>query len=130
MRDPARHVVSPAVPRAVVERAAGARSTSRLRLRYRRMRSAAGDGAPVRLEAANRYRLTADGMIMAVEFLLEHAPVGCYYMPSMPVDARCVEQLPGSTPSKWTREVAQGRTMHHCGAPSGQPHGSSARPFS
>ena len=28
MRDPARHVVSPAVPRAVVERAAGARSTS------------------------------------------------------------------------------------------------------
>ena len=28
------------------------------------------------LETANGYRLTADGMIMAVGFLLEHVPVG------------------------------------------------------
>jgi hypothetical protein len=75
------------------------------------MRSAAGDGAPVRLEAANRYRLTADGMIMAVEFLLQHAPVGGYYMPSMLIDARCVEQVPGSTPIRV--DWRGGERTHH-----------------
>jgi len=50
------------------------------------------------VETANGYRLTADGTIMAVKFLLEHAPAGGYYTPSMLMGARCVEQLPGSTP--------------------------------
>ena len=36
-------------------------------------------------------------MIMAVKFLLEHAPAGGYYTPSMLMGARCVEQLPRST---------------------------------
>jgi len=36
-------------------------------------------------------------MIMAVKFLLEHAPAGGYYTPSMLMGARCVEELPGST---------------------------------
>jgi short subunit dehydrogenase-like uncharacterized protein len=57
-----------------------------------------GERRTARLETANGYRLTADGMIMAVKFLLEHAPVGGYYTPSMLMGARCVEQLPGSTP--------------------------------
>jgi short subunit dehydrogenase-like uncharacterized protein len=35
---------------------------------------------------------------MAVKFLLEHAPSGGYYTPSMLMGARCVEQLSGSTP--------------------------------
>ncbi len=35
--------------------------------------------ARARLETANGYRLTADGMLMAVEFLLQRAPVGGYY---------------------------------------------------
>jgi short subunit dehydrogenase-like uncharacterized protein len=51
-----------------------------------------------RLETANGYRLTADGMIMAVKFLLDHAQAGGYYTPSMLMGACCVEQLPGSTP--------------------------------
>jgi short subunit dehydrogenase-like uncharacterized protein len=49
------------------------------------------------LETPNGYRLTTDGMTMAVEFLLEHASAGCYYTPSMLMGRRCVEQLPGST---------------------------------
>jgi short subunit dehydrogenase-like uncharacterized protein len=35
---------------------------------------------------------------MAVKFVLDHAPAGGYYTPSMLMGARCVEQLPGSTP--------------------------------
>jgi short subunit dehydrogenase-like uncharacterized protein len=44
------------------------------------------------------YRLTADGTIMAVKFLLGHAPAGGYYTPSRLMGVRCVELLPGSTP--------------------------------
>ena len=54
--------------------------------------NAAGERRTARLETANGYRLTVDGMIMAVKFLLEHAPVGGYYTPSMLMGARCVEQ--------------------------------------
>jgi len=61
------------------------------------VRNSAGERRAARLETANAYRLTADGMIMAVKFLLEHAPAGGYYTPSMLMGARCVEQLPGST---------------------------------
>jgi len=35
---------------------------------------------------------------MAVKFLLDHAPAGGYYTPSMLFGAGCVEELPGSTP--------------------------------
>ena len=62
------------------------------------VRNAAGEHRTARLEAANGYRLTAEGTIMAVKFLLEHAPDGGYYTPSMLMGARCVEQLSGSTP--------------------------------
>jgi short subunit dehydrogenase-like uncharacterized protein len=60
--------------------------------------NAAGKHCTARLETANGYRLTADGTIMAMKFLLDHAPAGGYYTPSMLMGARCVEQLPGSTP--------------------------------
>jgi short subunit dehydrogenase-like uncharacterized protein len=60
--------------------------------------NAAGKHRTARLETANGYRLTADGTIMAVKFLLDHAPAGGYYTPSMLIGARCVEELPGSTP--------------------------------
>ena len=43
------------------------------------------------------YRLTADGTIMAVQFVLNAAPSGGYYTPSMLLGPRCIEQLPGST---------------------------------
>jgi short subunit dehydrogenase-like uncharacterized protein len=59
--------------------------------------NAAGKRRTARLETTNGYRLTADGTIMAVKFLLEHAPAGGYYTPSMLIGARCVERLPGST---------------------------------
>jgi len=62
------------------------------------VRNEAGERRTARLETANGYRLTADGTIMAVKFLLEHTPEGGYYTPSMLMGARCVEQLPGSTP--------------------------------
>jgi hypothetical protein len=57
------------------------------------------------------YRLTAEGTIMAVEFLLEHTPAGGYYTPSMLMGARCVEQLSGSTPIRVGLAAAQGRTV-------------------
>jgi short subunit dehydrogenase-like uncharacterized protein len=60
--------------------------------------NAAGKHRTGRLETANGYRLTADGTIMAVKFLLDHTPAGGYYTPSMLFGARCVEELPGSTP--------------------------------
>ena len=50
-----------------------------------------------KLETANGYRLTADGTIMAVQYLMTNAPIGGYYTPSMLLGARCVERLPGST---------------------------------
>jgi short subunit dehydrogenase-like uncharacterized protein len=57
-----------------------------------------GLGPLPHLETANGYRLTADGTLMAVKFVLDDAPAGGYYTPSMLMGARCVEQLPGSTP--------------------------------
>jgi short subunit dehydrogenase-like uncharacterized protein len=73
------------------------RRTERSRL-WGEVRNAAGERRTARLETANGYRLTADGTIMAVKFLLEHASAGGYYTPSMLMGPRCVEQLPGSTP--------------------------------
>ena len=49
------------------------RRTGRSRF-WGEVRNAAGERRTARLETANGYRLTADGMIMAVKFLLEHAP--------------------------------------------------------
>ena len=59
------------------------------------VRNAAGERRTAQLETANGYRLTADGTIMAVQFVLNAAPSGGYYTPSMLMGARCVEQLPG-----------------------------------
>src|SRR4029077_13769573 len=61
------------------------------------VRNAAGERRTAQLETANGYRLTADGTIMAVQYLLTNAPPGGYYTPSMLLGARCVEQLSGST---------------------------------
>jgi short subunit dehydrogenase-like uncharacterized protein len=61
------------------------------------VRNAAGERRIAHLETANGYRLTADGTIMAVQYLLTNAPSGGYYTPSMLLGPRCVEQLPGST---------------------------------
>jgi short subunit dehydrogenase-like uncharacterized protein len=70
--------------------------TGRSRL-WGEARNAAGERRTVKLETANGYRLTADGTIMAVQYLLTNAPPGGYYTPSMLLGARCVERLPGST---------------------------------
>jgi short subunit dehydrogenase-like uncharacterized protein len=70
--------------------------TGRSRL-WGEVRNAAGERRTAQLETANPYRLTADGTMMAVQYLLTNAPSGGYYTPSMLLGARCVEQLPGST---------------------------------
>jgi short subunit dehydrogenase-like uncharacterized protein len=72
------------------------RRTGRARF-WGEVRNAAGERRTARLETANGYRLTADGMIMAAKCLLEHAPKGGYTTPSLLMGARCVEKLPGST---------------------------------
>jgi short subunit dehydrogenase-like uncharacterized protein len=61
------------------------------------VRNAAGERRAAHLETGNGYRLTADGTVMAVQFLLNAAPSGGYYTPSMLMGSHCVEQLPGST---------------------------------
>jgi short subunit dehydrogenase-like uncharacterized protein len=71
--------------------------TGRSRL-WGEVRNAAGERRIAHLETANGYRLTADGTLMAVQYLLTNAPSGGYYTPSMLLGPRCVEQLPGSTP--------------------------------
>jgi short subunit dehydrogenase-like uncharacterized protein len=70
--------------------------TGRCRL-WGEVRNAAGKRRTAKLETANGYRLTADGTIMVVQYLLTNAPLGGYYTPSMLLGPRCVEQLPGST---------------------------------
>jgi len=70
--------------------------TGRSRL-WGEVRNGAGEQRTAQLETANGYRLTADGAIMAVQYLLTNAPSGGYYTPSMLLGPRCVEQLPGST---------------------------------
>jgi short subunit dehydrogenase-like uncharacterized protein len=70
--------------------------TGRSRL-WGEVRNAAGERRIAHLETANGYHLTADGTIMAVQYLLTNAPSGGYYTPSMLLGPRCVEQLPGST---------------------------------
>ena len=70
--------------------------TGRSRL-WGEVRNTTGERRTAHLETGNGYRLTADGTIMAVQFLLNAAPLGGYYTPSMLMGARCVEQLPGSS---------------------------------
>ena len=70
--------------------------TGRSRL-WGEVHNAAGERRTAHLETANGYRLTAVGTNMAVQFLLNAAPSGGYYTPSMLMGARCVEQLPGSS---------------------------------
>jgi short subunit dehydrogenase-like uncharacterized protein len=70
--------------------------TGRSRL-WGEVRNPSGVRRTARLEAASGYRLTVDGTLMAVQFLLKNAPLGGYYTPSMLMGLRCVEQLPGST---------------------------------
>ena len=57
------------------------------------MRQASGE----KLETAKGYRLTADGTIMAVQYLMTNTPPGGYYTPSMLLGPRCVERLSRST---------------------------------
>jgi short subunit dehydrogenase-like uncharacterized protein len=70
--------------------------TGRSRL-WGEVRNTAGERRTAKLETANGYRLTADGTMMAVQYLLTNAPSGGYYTPSMLLGTRCVERLPGST---------------------------------
>src|SRR5262249_21668971 len=69
--------------------------TGRSRL-WGEVRNAAGERRTAKLETANGYRLTADGTIRAVQYLLTNAPSGGYYTQSMLLGARGVERLPGS----------------------------------
>jgi short subunit dehydrogenase-like uncharacterized protein len=50
-----------------------------------------------RLTTSNGYRLTVDGVLLAVPALLAGAPAGGYYTPSQLMGPRCVETLPGSS---------------------------------
>jgi len=58
-----------------------------------------GNGAirTARLTTSNGYRLTVDGVLLAVRTLLTSAPGGGYCTPSQLMGPRCVEQLPGSS---------------------------------
>jgi short subunit dehydrogenase-like uncharacterized protein len=50
-----------------------------------------------RLTTSNGYRLTVDGVLMAVRTLQARAPEGGYYTPTQLMGPRCVERLPGSS---------------------------------
>lgn len=58
-------------------------------------RNEGGDTRTARLTTPNGYRLTVDGVLMAVRALLVRAPGGGYFTPSQLLGARCVERLPG-----------------------------------
>ncbi len=59
------------------------------------VRNERGDARTARLSTSNGYRLTVDGVLMAVRTLLAHAADGGYYTPVQLMGARCVERLPG-----------------------------------
>jgi short subunit dehydrogenase-like uncharacterized protein len=76
--------------------------------------NAAGQRRTARLETTNGYRLTADGTIMAVKFLLEHAPAGGYYTPSMLMGA--LRGTVARVDSHLDLEPAQGLVPRNSGA--------------
>lgn len=50
-----------------------------------------------RLTTSNGYRLTVDGVLLAVETLRDRTAGGGYFTPSQLMGSRCVERLPGSS---------------------------------
>jgi short subunit dehydrogenase-like uncharacterized protein len=60
-------------------------------------RNSSGSIRTARLTTSNGYRLTVDGVLLAVQTLLAGAPAGGYYTPSRLMGPRCVEALPGSS---------------------------------
>jgi short subunit dehydrogenase-like uncharacterized protein len=58
-------------------------------------RNERGDTRTARLVTSNGYRLTVDGVLMAVRALLAGGPERGYFTPSQLLGARCVERLPG-----------------------------------
>ena len=58
-------------------------------------RNDSGDVRTARLTTTNGYRLTIDGVLMAVRALLVRPPGGGYFTPSQLLGTRCVERLPG-----------------------------------
>lgn len=59
-------------------------------------RDASGGGAVARLRTANPYDVTAAGVLLAVEHLLDRTGPGGFFTPSQLLGPRCVESLPGS----------------------------------
>ncbi|RLS80670.1 MAG: hypothetical protein DWI04_07950, partial [Planctomycetota bacterium] len=59
-------------------------------------RDAAGRVAVARLRTANVYDVTAAGVLLAVEHLLDRDGPGGFFTPSRLIGPRCVESLPGS----------------------------------
>jgi short subunit dehydrogenase-like uncharacterized protein len=63
-------------------------------------RNDSGDVRTGRLTTTNGYRLTIDGVLMAVRALLVRPPGGGYFTPSQLLGTRCVERLPGCSAIK------------------------------
>ncbi len=61
------------------------------------VRNGRGEVRTARVTTSNGYRLTVDGVLMAVRTLLARAPAGGYYTPTQLMGPRCVERLPGSS---------------------------------
>ncbi|MNQ63360.1 hypothetical protein D3C85_777390 [compost metagenome] len=62
------------------------------------VRNAKGEVRRARMSTPNGYRLTVDGMLMAVTFLLENPEHKGFHTPTMLMGADCVERLPGVSP--------------------------------
>lgn len=60
-------------------------------------RNPAGEIRTARVETANGYEVTVQGVLLAVRHLLDYQGSGGYYTPSALLGARCVERLPGSS---------------------------------
>ena len=59
------------------------------------VRNDRGETRTARLTTSNGYRLTVDGVLMAVRTLLTHTAEGGYCTPTQLMGPRCVERLPG-----------------------------------
>jgi short subunit dehydrogenase-like uncharacterized protein len=100
-----RRLLAVAPVRAIAKRIAGRVNTGPSAERYAsgstyvwgEVRNGSWTTRTARLTTSNGYRLTVDGVLLAVPALLAGAPAGGYYTPSRLMGPRCVETLPGSS---------------------------------
>ena len=76
------------------------------------VRNAKGEVLRAQVTTPNGYRLTVDGVLMAVRHLFEHPGTSGFHTPSLLMGAQCVERLPGVSPIVLSRPATRAIANH------------------